>query len=134
MTQTNESGHSPGAAVGVTIFAAVMLVVAGVLDVLQGIMAIAKNKIFVVTPNYAFHFSVAGWGWVHLILGLLAVVVGLGLFTAATWARVSGMVLAGLLIIASFLSLPYYPFWSIILIALYTFIIWGLCHVRRDFT
>ncbi|GAA3049446.1 hypothetical protein GCM10020000_32500 [Streptomyces olivoverticillatus] len=76
----------------------------------------------------------AGWGWVHLILGLLAVVVGLGLFTAATWARVSGMVLAGLLIIASFLSLPYYPFWSIILIALYTFIIWGLCHVRRDFT
>ncbi|MGX1886596.1 DUF7144 family membrane protein [Streptomyces sp. NPDC055287] len=117
---------------GLVIFAAVLLLVAGVLDVLRGIMAIAEDDVFVNTPNYVFKFDLTSWGWIHLIFGLLAIAVGAGLFKAALWARVLGVGLAGLLIIANFLSLPYYPVWSIMAIAMYTFVIWGLCVVRKD--
>ncbi|MFD5566413.1 DUF7144 family membrane protein [Streptomyces cadmiisoli] len=131
-TSHHRSAAAQGAATGLVVFAAVMLFIGGVLDIFRGIMAIANDDVFVTTPQYVFRFDITGWGWIHLVLGALAVVVSLGLFTAATWARVVGVGLAGLLIIANFLDLPYYPVWSIILIALYAFIIWALCVVRRD--
>ncbi|MEV0185257.1 hypothetical protein AB0I54_39190 [Streptomyces sp. NPDC050625] len=114
-------------AAGLTAFAAVMLMIAGILDVFRGIMAIARDDVFVTTPNYAFKFDLSGWGWVHLILGAVAVIVGLGLFQRSMWARVAGVTIAGLLIIANFLSLPYYPIWSIVMIAFSGFVIWALC-------
>lgn len=117
-------------ATGLVAFAAVILIVSGIMDVLRGIMAIAKDNVYVSTPDYVFQFNLSSWGWIHLVLGALAVLVGLGLFRAALWARVAGVVLAGLLMVASFLSLPYYPVWSVVLIALYAFIIWALCVVR----
>ncbi|MFF4359926.1 hypothetical protein [Streptomyces sp. NPDC001604] len=127
--------HSPGtmaAASGLTVFAAVLLMIAGILDIFRGIMAIANDDVFVNTPNYVFKFDLTSWGWIHLALGVVGVIVSLGLFTTATWARVGGVAIASLLIIANFLSVPYYPMWSLTLIAMYAFIIWGLCVVRRD--
>ena len=117
---------------GLTVFAAVVLMVAGLLDILQGIMAIAEDDVFVSTRDYVFQFDLTGWGWIHLILGAVAVIVSLGLFQAATWARVSGVAIAALIVIANFLSLPYYPVWSVVMIAFSGFIIWALCVARRD--
>ncbi|MFI6809955.1 hypothetical protein ACIBO6_33940, partial [Streptomyces luteogriseus] len=65
-------------------------------------------------------------------LGVSAFVVSFGLFMAATWARVIGVAIAGLVIIANFLSLPNHPVWSIVMIALSGFIIWALCVMRKD--
>jgi hypothetical protein len=118
---------------GLVAFGAVMLIIGGVLDVLRGVMAIADDDIIINTPNYVFKFDTTGWGWIHLALGALAVLVGVSLFNARPWARVVGVVLAGLLLISSFLTLPYYPVWSVVLIAVYGFIIWALCVVQpRD--
>ncbi|GGV06648.1 hypothetical protein GCM10010275_53400 [Streptomyces litmocidini] len=128
----HHSDAAEGAAGGLTTLAAVLLFIAGVLDVLRGIMAIADDDVYVSTPNYLFKFDLTSWGWIQLILGVIALLVSFGLFARATWARVVGVGIAGLLIIANFLSIPYYPFWSIILIALYAFVIWALCVVRRD--
>ncbi|MFI9833652.1 hypothetical protein ACIHIX_38890 [Streptomyces sp. NPDC051913] len=119
-------------ATGLAAFAAVMLFLVGLLDIFRGIMAIAEDDIFVTTRNYVFEFDLTGWGWVHLALGVVAVIVSIGLFRTATWARVSGVVIAGFVIIANFLSLPYYPVWSVVMIALSGFIIWALCVVQRD--
>ncbi|MGW7284063.1 DUF7144 family membrane protein [Streptomyces sp. NPDC054847] len=118
-------------ATGLTVFAAVMLFLVGVLDIFRGIMAIAEDDIFVTTPNYVFEFDLTSWGWIHLVLGALAVIVSIGLLRTAAWARVTGVGIAGLVIIGNFLSLPYYPVWSIVLIALSGFIIWALCVVER---
>ncbi|WP_328502250.1 hypothetical protein OG828_23660 [Streptomyces sp. NBC_00457] len=117
---------------GLTAFAAVMLALAGMLDIFRGIMAIAEDDIFVTTPNYVFEFDLAGWGWIHLALGVVAVIVSAGLLRTAMWARVAGVAIAGLVIIANFLSLPYYPVWSVVMIAISGFIIWALCVVQRD--
>ncbi|MFI1534950.1 DUF7144 family membrane protein [Streptomyces anandii] len=119
-------------ATGLTAFAAVMLMIAGVLDIFRGIMGIAQDDVFVSTRNYVFQFDLTGWGWIHLILGVLAVVVSLGLFQGAMWARVAGVTIAGLIILANFLSLPYYPVWSVVMIAFSGFIIWALCVMRPE--
>ncbi|MFE9925614.1 hypothetical protein ACFYQA_29815 [Streptomyces sp. NPDC005774] len=118
-------------ATGLTVFAAVMLFLVGLLDLLRGIMAIAEDDVFVTTPHYVFEFDLTGWGWIHLVLGVIAVIVSIGLLRTATWARVTGVAIAGLVIIANFLSMPYYPLWSIVMITISGFIIWALCVVER---
>ncbi|WP_448318441.1 DUF7144 family membrane protein [Streptomyces sp. CO7] len=131
-TQTR-SAHTAkqGWAGGLTAFAAVMLLLLGLLNLFRGIMAIAEDDVFVATPNYVFQFDLTGWGWIHLILGIIGILLAVGLFKDATWARVAGVVIASLLIIANFLSLPYYPIWSLVMIAIAGFVIWALC-VHRD--
>ncbi|WP_329464526.1 DUF7144 family membrane protein [Streptomyces sp. NBC_01431] len=126
----HRSAGVPAAATGLTFFAAVMLAIAGILDLFRGIMAIAQDDVFVRTPNYVFKFDLTSWGWIQLVLGAIAILVSIGLFAAATWARVVGVGIAALLIIANFLSIPYYPVWSLTLIALYGFTIWALCVVK----
>ncbi|MFC9930764.1 hypothetical protein [Streptomyces sp. NPDC127190] len=135
-TTHHTRGHTSSAkqawAGGLTMFAGVMLMVAGMLGVFRGIMAIAQDDVFVTTPNYVFKFDLTSWGWIHLVLGVIALVVSFGLFQPSLWARVGGITIAGLVIIANFLSLPYYPVWSVVMIALSGFIIWALCVVQRD--
>ncbi|WP_225802090.1 hypothetical protein [Streptomyces sp. NK15101] len=117
---------------GLRVFAAVMLALAGLFGIFRGIMAIAEDEVFVTTPNYVFQFDLTGWGWVHLGLGIVALLVSFGLFTAAAWARYTGVGIAALVIIANFLSLPYYPWWSVIMIVMSGFIIWALCVDRGE--
>ncbi|GGX57598.1 DUF7144 family membrane protein [Streptomyces fructofermentans] len=134
MTATHPArGHTAKQqwATGLMAFGAVILMIAGVLDIFRGISAIAEDDIFVTTENYVFQFDLTAWGWVHLALGVVAVIVSLGLFQGAMWARVSGVVIAGLIIIANFLSLPYYPVWSVVMIAASGFVIWALCVAGR---
>ncbi|WP_267243404.1 hypothetical protein [Streptomyces sp. PR69] len=133
-TTPQRSGGSATVARGLVAFAAVMLFIAGLLDLFRGIMAIAEDEVFITTPDYVFEFDLTGWGWIHLILGALAILVSLGLFTGSVAARAAGVGLAGLLIIANFLTIPYYPLWSIVVIALYAFIIWALCTVKPEET
>ncbi|GGI96048.1 DUF7144 family membrane protein [Streptomyces brasiliensis] len=126
------TGTRPAWAEGVTVFGAVMLLIAGVLSIFRGIMAIAHDQVFVNTPNYVFRFDLTGWGWIHLVLGVIAVVVSIGLFQTATWARLAGVAIAALVVIANFLSLPYYPVWSIVMIAFSALVIWALCVIKRE--
>ncbi|MFE7774983.1 hypothetical protein ACFU5O_13975 [Streptomyces sp. NPDC057445] len=131
-TPQSRSGTSGAVAEGLVLFAAVMLLIAGLLGLFRGIMAIAQDEVFVITPSYVFQFDLTSWGWIHLILGVIAIAVSVGLFMAAHWARVAAMVVAVLLIIGNFLSLPYFPVWSIVAIAIEVLIIWALCVVGRD--
>jgi hypothetical protein len=119
-------------ATGLTGFAAVMLFLVGLLNIFRGIMAIAEDDIFVTTRNYVFEWDLTGWGWLHLALGAVAVIISIGLLQTAMWARVAGVVIAGLVILANFLSLPYHPVWSVVMITISGFVIWALCVVPRD--
>ncbi|MFJ8931400.1 hypothetical protein ACIRJS_41260 [Streptomyces sp. NPDC102340] len=137
MATSTTSQHGMGsareaAAGGLTIFAAVMLFIVGTMGFFRGLMAILKDNVFLSTPDYTFQFDLTTWGWIHLLLGIVAVLVSFGLFVAMKWARVLGVALAVLIMIGNFLSIPYYPFWSLTLIAMNALVIWGLCVVKRD--
>ncbi|MEU3147965.1 MULTISPECIES: hypothetical protein [unclassified Streptomyces] len=115
---------------GLTVFGGVMLMLAGILNIVRGIAGIAEDDVFVATENYVFAFDLTAWGWIHLALGALAVLISVGLFQAGTWARVAGVAIGGLVMIANFVSLPYAPVWSVVMIALSGAMIWALCTVR----
>jgi hypothetical protein len=112
---------------GLTVFAAVMLMIGGVLAIFRGIMGIAKDDVFVTTADYVFRFNLTGWGWLHLSLGIVAVLVSFGLLQNSLWARIAGVAIASFILISNFLSLPYYPVWSVVMIAITGFVIWALC-------
>ncbi|MGW2826194.1 DUF7144 family membrane protein [Streptomyces sp. NPDC001443] len=113
---------------GTTLFGAVLMLFGGVMAILEGIAAIARNSVFVVTRHYVFEFSLRGWGWVHLILGIALVAAGSALFLGgALWARYFGVFVASLGAIANFLWVPYYPLWATILIAINILVVWALC-------
>jgi hypothetical protein len=127
---TRDDGPS-GAALGLTILAAVFMMIAGVLGFFEGLAAIVRGTFFVTLPNYTFSLSAVGWGWVHLIIGVLVFAAGAALLADQTWARITGVVLAAFQIIASFVFLPYYPVWAVVLIALSSFVIWALLTPRN---
>ena len=126
------SENRSGVAVGFTYFAAFMMIVAGSFDVLQGLAAIIKKSFFAVSPNYVFKFSVSTWGWINLILGGVILLAGIALMSGALWARIVGVIMAALVAISNFMWIPYYPVWSIIIIAVCVVVIWALTAHGRD--
>jgi hypothetical protein len=124
--------ESSGWAAGFALFAAVMMIMAGVWQALAGLIAIFENEFYVATRNYLFEFDATTWGWIHLLVGVVVGLAGLGLLAGQTWARVVGIVLAVLSAIANFLFIPYYPFWSLLIIAVDIFVIWALAAHGRE--
>jgi hypothetical protein len=120
------SRETSGWAVGLILFAAIMMIMVGVFQALQGLIAIFENEFYAATRNYIFKFDATTWGWIHLILGLVVAFAGWGLLSGRTWARVLAITLAVLSAIANFLFIPYYPFWSLLLITLDVLVIWAL--------
>jgi hypothetical protein len=115
-----------GWAAGGLAFAACILTLIGAFQVVAGLAAIFKDEFFVVSENYAFDLDVSAWGWVHLLLGIVLLITGWGLFTRATWAGVTAIFLAMLSAVVNFFFIPYYPFWSLLVIALDVWVIWSL--------
>ena len=119
-------------AVGWTGFAGVMLIMIGVMDVIQGLVALIDDEFYVVTREFIFEFDVTTWGWIHLILGAVLIASGIGLFSGNLAARIVGVIVAGLAAIANFAWLPYYPVWGIIVIAICIAVIWSLTAHGHD--
>ena len=115
-----------GTAVGFILFAAIMMIMAGVFQAIVGLVAIFENEFYVATRNYLFQFDATTWGWIHLVVGLIVAFAGWGVLSGRTWARVVGITLAVLSAIANFLFIPYYPFWALTVITLDIFVIWAL--------
>jgi hypothetical protein len=129
----SDRGDISGWAVGGTVFAAVMMLMVGVWQALAGLIAIFENEFYAQTRNYLFQFDATTWGWIHLLVGLLVAFAGWGLLSGQTWARIVGITLAALSATANFLFIPYYPFWSILIIAVDIFVIWALAAHGRQF-
>ena len=121
-----------GWAIGWTAFAAFMMILMGGWWIISGIVAILNNQFFVVTENWIFRFDVTTWGWVHLIIGIVILLAGFGLFSGAVWARIVGVILAVLAALVAFAWLPYYPVWAVIYIGVSVGVIWALTAHGRD--
>lgn len=117
---------------GITLFAGIWLLLLGVFQFFQGLVAVLDGDMFVTGARYTFELNVTGWGWIHMILGALLALVGLAVINGSGWARIVAIVLAGLSALANFLWLPHYPLWAIILIAIDVLVIWALATAPAD--
>jgi hypothetical protein len=119
--QEDESG------VGWIMFAGIMLMIAGVLNVIYGIAAIDNSKFFVHTTETQYIISSLNtWGWITLILGALQIVAAFSIWAGGEFGRWFGIGVAGLSAIGALLDIPAYPFWSLAVFAIDVLIIYGL--------
>jgi hypothetical protein len=116
------------------VFAAVVLLVGGLLNIFNALAAIiGPNSVYFLTlTGEVLLFDVAGWGWWHLIIGIAMVLVAIFLYRGATWARVIAIILVILNALAQFALLPYQPWWSAILIAVDILVIYALTVHGRE--
>ena len=119
-------------AIGWTWFDAVVMWIMGAFHAIAGLVALVNDEFYVVTREYIFQFDVTTWGWIHLIGGIVVFIAGIYLLSGQVWARTIGVIVAILSILFNFAWLPWYPFWSILMIVAAAFVIWALTVHGRD--
>jgi hypothetical protein len=117
---------------GIAVFAGVMMIVGGAFQALEGLAGIVRDKWLVVLPQYIYAFDLTLWGWIHLLVGLALLVIGISLLRGQTWARVAGMIAAAVSAILNFVWLPYSPWWALMIIAIDILVIWALASYLRQ--
>ncbi|MBF6136832.1 hypothetical protein IU501_28025 [Nocardia otitidiscaviarum] len=115
-----------GVAAVTSIGAGVLLLTVGTVSLLQGIAAVIDDEIFVVGVEYVYRIDTTSWGWIHIVLGAVLMLCSVGLMMGTAWGRGAAIGFAALSIVANFLWLPYYPWWSVLIIALDVVVIWAV--------
>ncbi|MCE7004405.1 hypothetical protein LWC34_16395 [Kibdelosporangium philippinense] len=115
-------------------FAAIVMVLTGVFNAVEGLVALLNRAFYVTNGEDLVVLNLTTWGWVHLLIGLLVGAAGLALLTGAAWARVVAVAIASVNAIAQVTFISAYPVWSTIVIALSVLVIWAIVVHGRDAT
>ena len=111
---------------GWTVFAGCALFIVGSLDALWGLAAILNDNIVIVGGHGAILADITTWGWVHLILGSIMALTGLGLFAGSSGARWAAVFFVSVNAIAQIVWFPAAPLWAFLMIILDVTIIYQL--------
>jgi hypothetical protein len=114
-----------GEGAGWVMFAGIMLLIVGVLNVIYGIAAVDDSKFFVHETQYILS-GLNTWGWVTIILGALQILAAFSIWSGGGFGRWFGIFVAGLSAIGALMYMPAYPFWSLAVFAIDILIIYGL--------
>ena len=109
-------------------FAGILILIVGMLDFFQGLIALFKDNYYVVSASGFLVVDLTAWGWIMLIWGVLLVLAGMGLLGGQGWARWFTIVLVSLNFIAQlgFLGNSQYPLWSLTTLALSVIVLYAL--------
>ncbi|TDE95947.1 hypothetical protein EXU48_06760 [Occultella glacieicola] len=113
--------------VGWIWFAGLIMLSSGVFNVLSGIYAVGARDVSVVeVGTQILLLDVNSWGWVHIAVGALLVLVAICLLAGQFWARLAAVIVVGANMVTQFLYLPLTPWWSIVVLALDVVVLWAL--------
>lgn len=121
-------------AAGWSMFAGVILIMVGCFQAIAGLVAIVNDEFYVIGHEWIFQFDATTWGWIHLILGIILLASGAGIFVGNVLARTVGVLVALGSAVVSFAWMPWYPVWAILIVALDVAVIWALTAHGRDIT
>jgi hypothetical protein len=109
-------------------FAGLLMVVIGVLDFFQGLIAIVRNNYYVLTPQQIIVFDTTTWGWITLIWGIILVIAGYALLSGADWARWFTIVAVSLNILVQlgFVGSAQYPLWALTVLTMSILVLYAL--------
>jgi len=114
-------------------FAGWLMIVIGVLDFFEGLIAVIRSEYYVLTANQIIVFDSTTWGWLTLLWGILLVFIGWGLLSRSGWARWVSIVALTITIIEQLLYFgsAAYPLWALTVLTLSIVVLYALI-VRWD--
>ncbi|WP_196781031.1 DUF7144 family membrane protein [Nocardioides sambongensis] len=112
--------------VGPIAFAAVMLCIVGLFNVVTGLTAVTSDEITLGTEDLVVILDVTAWGWVHLLLGVLLFLTGLAVLLGQTWGRVVAVALLAVNMVTQVVLVEATPYASLAVIGLEVVVIWAL--------
>jgi len=118
--------REPGRGYGLVLFASILLLVIGCFNLIYGIAAIAQSHVFTAHAHYVFG-DLRSWGWITLIFGCLQLLAAAGILAGSQAARWFAVAVIALNTIEQMFSIPAYPFWSLLIIAMDVIALYGLC-------
>ena len=118
--------HERGHGYGLVLFAAILLLVIGCFNLIYGIAAVAQSHVFTAHAHYVFG-DLRTWGWITLIFGCLQLLAAAGILAGSQAARWFAVAVIALNTIEQMFSIPAYPFWSLLIIAMDVIALYGLC-------
>jgi hypothetical protein len=127
------SDMGPSGWVGWVFFAGLMMIMVGSFEAISGLVALFKDEYYQVGKNgLVLSFDYTTWGWIHLILGVIVTLAGIGVLLGQMWARIIGIVMALLSAIANITFLAAYPIWAALIITLDVIVIYALAVHGRE--
>jgi hypothetical protein len=124
---------APTAWVGFVVFGAIMMLMMGGFQFIEGLVALFKEDYYFVSRNgLLVTMDFTSWGWTHMLIGLVAIGAGLGVLVGQMWARVLGIVISLISALANIAFLSAYPVWSTIIIAIDVLVIYALAVHGRE--
>ena len=140
MTDTSHrrTGDAPGyddptGWAGWVVFAGVMMIMLGTFQVIEGLVALFDDGFYVVgSSGLVVDIDYNTWGWIHLIIGVVGVLAGLGLLAGNMAARIVGVVVAFLSAVVNLTFISAYPIWSAILITIDVIVIYAIIVHGRE--
>ena len=124
--EMDTGGIGRAAPTGWAAFTGILLVMIGVFQVIWGLAAIIDDTRITAGENGLVLWDVTAWGWIHLILGIILILVGGGLLSARGWARWTAIFFVMLNAFGQIAWMTTYPLWSVLIIALDVIIIYQL--------
>jgi hypothetical protein len=118
--------------IGVLSFAGIVLLVLGGFQIVEGLTTLIRGEAYLLTADGLVEFDYQTWGWTHLVIGLITVATGFGVFLGQMWARVAGILIVAALTVFHFVFLASAPLFSSILIAIGIVVIYALAVHGRD--
>jgi len=111
---------------GWVLFAGVMMIMLGSINAIEGFIALLNGNWLASSTALPIRFDYTTWGWTWLIFGSVVATAGLGVLAGQLWARIVGVVVAGLNAIGQLLFIPAYPFWAVTVVVVDVLVIWAL--------
>jgi hypothetical protein len=135
MAQVHRDIAQPSGWVGMVVFGGLMMIVAGTFHAMAGLVGLFNDSYWLV-PSSGLVVTVdyTTWGFVHLVLGVLAIAAGAGILAGQAWARLTGVVLAVISALVNIAFLAAYPLWSMLIIALDVLVIYALIAHGKEVT
>ena len=125
MTQQSDY-KKPTAWVGFVVLASVLLCISGAFNIITGLVAVFSDRVYAQGPNVTVGLDVTGWGWFHIFLGLVLFATGLALYTGATWARITAIIVVSVNLVTQLLEMPAYSLWSLVIMTVDLLVLWAI--------
>jgi uncharacterized membrane protein len=117
---------------GWIVFAGVMMIISGSLNALYGVVAAVNDDWVGWTNRENALLDVSQWGWVHIVVGLIVLLCGIGLFSGNILARTVAVIIASISLVSNFFFIPVYPLWALTVITIDALVIWALTAHGRE--